>query len=54
MLKFIQKFPEYITDKEKVGFVLTSDEKYLFDINGNKVQDLSESQIYRNTFGPSS
>ena len=48
-LKFIQKFPEYITDKEKVGFVLTSDEKYLFDINGNKVQDLSESQIYRFT-----
>ena len=32
-----------------VGFVLTSDEKQLIDINGNKVQDLSESQIYRFT-----
>lgn len=48
VIKYISNNGNLITHKKEVGVLLTSDARYSFDINGNKVIDnLTESQIYK-------
>lgn len=48
VIKYIGKNKDLLPHKEEVGFVLTSDKKYSFNINGDTVNNnLTESQIYK-------
>ena len=48
VIKYIQAHSNLLPHKEEVGIVMTSDEKYSFDINGEVVhRGLTESQVYK-------